>query len=596
MEQHNMKAKIIFLLAIVVVAAVLRLWQLGQVPNSLDWDEVSLGYNAYSIMRTGKDEYGKSFPIVLESFGDYKPALYTYLIIPFLPIFGLTPVAVRLPSALFGILAVLFTYLLVKELFKNDIGSPIRSGMTTESLGMAKETKIIEILALLAALLLAISPWSIQFSRVAFESNVGVALNLAGVVFFLKGLKKPVWFSLSAVFFALSLYVYQSEKVFVPLLLLILVGIHWKKFFSCFQCTTKTIDRDQGSGIRNQGFIIFAVAIFILIALPMTWYTFVNKNGLARAEGVSFLSNTSQLLQQQHIFIQADRQRGDIVGLLLDNHYVVYAKKIVQNYLSHYDLNWWFITGDLINRHHAPEMGLLYLADVPFLFAGFYFLFFSNVFTSDKRIKLFLLFWFLAAPVPASITNDVPHAVRTENFLPMFQLFTSLGIVGTFLFLQKNPGLRIRAQGITYGFYILFFLFYVFNFLYYLNQYFIQTNYFYAKDWIYGYQQLIDYLKPLQSQYNRIIVSDKDYLSQSYIFFLFYTKYSPQKYLAEGGTQVNGVTKFAKFEFRTFDYNQEKNTPALFVGTEADFPKNIKDSHDIYFPDGTVAMRVAEKK
>src|SRR5437667_4318474 len=106
------------ILLIIIIASVLRLWQIGQVPASLDWDEASLGYNAYSILQTGKDEYGKVLPVVLESFGDYKPALYAYLIIPFLNIFGLTEIAVRLPAALIGIIAVLLTYFLTKELLK----------------------------------------------------------------------------------------------------------------------------------------------------------------------------------------------------------------------------------------------------------------------------------------------------------------------------------------------------------------------------------------------------------------------------------------------------------------------------------------------
>ncbi len=137
---------------------------------NFDWDEAALGYNAYSIIQTGKVEYGKSLPSVLQSFSDYKPALYAYLVIPTIAIFDLNTFAVRLPSAIFGILTVLATYFFVKELFlsRRDI-------------------------ALASAFLLAISPWHIQFSRIAFEANVGMALNVFGVLFFLKGLKKPIF-------------------------------------------------------------------------------------------------------------------------------------------------------------------------------------------------------------------------------------------------------------------------------------------------------------------------------------------------------------------------------------------------------------------
>src|SRR3989344_6534752 len=200
------------LIGIILLSAILRLWQLGNVPPSPDWDEVALGYDAYSILHTGRDEFGKFLPVVLRSFDDYKPALYAYLTIPSILIFGLNTFAVRFPSALFGIISVIAVFFLIRELFK--------------------EYKYRDYLSLLSSFLLAISPWSIQFSRVAFESNIGVTLNVLVVLFFLKGLKKPWMLSLSAFFAGLSIYSYQSEKVFTPLLVLVIVIIFWKKLFA----------------------------------------------------------------------------------------------------------------------------------------------------------------------------------------------------------------------------------------------------------------------------------------------------------------------------------------------------------------------------
>src|SRR3989344_4678479 len=108
------------LLLIILFAAYLRLYQLGNVPPSLDWDEVSLAYNAKALLETGKDEYGNSWPITIRSFNDYKPALYTYSLIPLFAVFGTADWVIRLPSALAGIFTVLITYFLVKELFKNQ--------------------------------------------------------------------------------------------------------------------------------------------------------------------------------------------------------------------------------------------------------------------------------------------------------------------------------------------------------------------------------------------------------------------------------------------------------------------------------------------
>jgi len=106
--------------AILILAFALRFYQLGQIPLTLDWDENSNAYNAYSILKTGKDEYGQSFPITNRSFDDYKPPLYMYLNIPTVAIYGLTQYAARLPSALFGFLTIPLIYLLTKQLFKKE--------------------------------------------------------------------------------------------------------------------------------------------------------------------------------------------------------------------------------------------------------------------------------------------------------------------------------------------------------------------------------------------------------------------------------------------------------------------------------------------
>src|SRR3989344_1873232 len=106
------------LLLIILLAIVLRLWQLGINPPSLTWDETAWGYNAYSLGIDGRDEFGRFLPLdYLESFGDFKPPVYAYLDIFPVKIFGLNEFAVRFPSALFGVLTVLVTYFLTKRIF-----------------------------------------------------------------------------------------------------------------------------------------------------------------------------------------------------------------------------------------------------------------------------------------------------------------------------------------------------------------------------------------------------------------------------------------------------------------------------------------------
>ena len=161
------------LIIILVFAAILRLWQLGIIPPHLTPDEASLGYNAYSILKTGRDEYGELLPIVFRSFGDFKPGLYIYLTTPFVAILGLTELAVRLPSALAGILAVWLIYAISKQLY-------IRKASKKFIFKNAEK------LALFGALLLAINPWHIHFSRGTWEFNLALTFTVAGIYFFLR--------------------------------------------------------------------------------------------------------------------------------------------------------------------------------------------------------------------------------------------------------------------------------------------------------------------------------------------------------------------------------------------------------------------------
>src|SRR3989344_6108180 len=99
--------KILLYSLIIALASFLRFWNLSNQPPGLTWDEAAIGYNAYSVLKTGKDEFGVRFPLIFKSFGDYKPGLYVYLTVPPVAVFGLSEFAVRFPSALFGTVAVL---------------------------------------------------------------------------------------------------------------------------------------------------------------------------------------------------------------------------------------------------------------------------------------------------------------------------------------------------------------------------------------------------------------------------------------------------------------------------------------------------------
>jgi len=536
--------KKITLILILTLAIFLRLYALGTVPASPDWDEAALGYNAYSILKTGKDEYGKFLPLVFRSFDDYKPPLYIYLTIPSVALFGLNVFAVRLPSAILGTLTIIFTYLLIKHLFEKNIHQ--------------------EKIALLSAFLLAISPWHLQFSRVAFETNAALFFNVAGAAFFFLGRKKPYFWLFSILLFALAPYTYHSARVFTPLLIIGILIFYRQEFLAKIKWS------------------VFLALLLFILELPLM-LILLSPEGRLRIKGVSIFSNQTSVLSRDILKIEDDKKNNLPLFSLLHNRRITYALNMIDGYLRHYDLRWLFLDGDN-KRHHAPDMGLLYLWEIPFLLFGIYKLFFSV----ENKNRKFIFWWFLTAPLPAVITTELPHAVRTLTFLPTFQIFIAVGIVSAAIYLRSQR-IYFKLAGI---FYILFL---IFNITYYFHQYYNHLNYETAKYWQYGYASLVEKAKTEYNNYDKIIVSKK--LEEPHMFFLFYLKYDPVKYLAEGGTTSGGFAvdykKFDKYEFRPIDENKENfNGKTLFMAVPGEITKRY-DS--ILYPDGTEMARIVGK-
>ncbi len=544
----NKRLFLILISIIVVIAAVVRIYQLGNVPPSPDWDEVALGYDAYSITQTGKDEFGKFLPVVLRSFDDYKPALYAYLIIPAIFLFDLGVFAVRFPSSVFGVISVIAVFFLTREIFEKH--------------------KYRDYISLISSLLLAISPWSLQFSRVGFESNVGDSFNILTVLFFVKGIKKPWLLIFSAIFAGLGLYIYQSEKVFTPLLVLALLLIYRKEILAL-----------------SRKYILVAAITGIIVALPMFFYILNNQAALLRVTGTSIFSYKTELLKTNIQKLERDQANNDKLGQIFDNRRIVYAKTIISGYISHFDPNWLFIKGD-IGRHHAPNMGLLYLFEAPFILFGIYLLLFSDF---SRKTKLLIFAWLLLSPVPASITTGVPHAVRSLNFLPTWQILSAIGIVYSFAYIN-------RYRKVKYFAFLIFAAIFIFNFSYFLNQYFVQQNYYHSADWQYGYREAVREVLKLQDNYDQIVISDNQPMDKSYMFFLFYLKFPPSEYQKIGERSSGSFDShhsFGRYTFRAIDWQKDSQSKkTLFVGTPKDIPDGVSLIKTIYNLDGSVAIRI----
>lgn len=559
--------KTILLIAILIVSVGIRFWQLGNVPPSPDWDEAAFGYDAFSIIHTGRDEFGAFLPFVLRSFDDYKPALYVYFVIPSELVFGVDTYAVRFPSAFMGVVGIFVFYLLLQELFpsesKLDIG----------------KLKVTPYIPLVATALLAISPWQIQFSRVAFETNVGLTFNLLIALFFLKGLKHPWMLSLAALFAGLNLAVYQSERVFSPFLVLALAIIYSRQLFKI-----------------SKKYLAAAIIVGLIAGLPTIMFIVTNTGSLQRIQEASVTSQLTPAIIQAVQRLEVDKKDHDYLGEILDNRRVIYLKEITYGYLVHFDPNWLFIEGDN-TRHHAPQMGILYLFDLPFLLIGFSVFLFGKF---SKKAKYLIFSWFLSAPVPVAITYEVPHAVRAMNMLPMYILFLAVGYIAVFEFFNNYRVKDRMRKGISFGFYGLFCVLALFNLFFYLNQYFVQQNYFNGVDWQYGYAQAIPQIEKIQGNYKNIIVSNKVPMDESYMFFLYYMQYPPQQYqqlVKQGKNITTSYHQFGKYEFTAFNWDSEKTQrDDLFVGSIYDFPPNIIAHQTIYYPDGKPAILLVDPK
>ena len=530
------------LIFIIILATVLRFYQLGQNPPSLNWDETAHGYNAYSILKTGRDEYGYRLPLSFRSFDDYKPPIYTYLVVPSIAAFGLNDFAVRFPSAALGVLTVIFTYFMVFELFKNRT------------------------IAFLSSLFLAISPWHLQFSRVAFETNSAIFWSVLGTWAFLKGIRAKglritAWMSLTAIAFGVNLFMYHNARVFIPIFSIILLFI------------------SKDWLLKNKIYLVVPAIIAIIFSAVLIPIIF-SISGQLRYKGTTIFADLSPQYKASQLIAQ-DEQSGQLtVGRILHNRRFVYIPILVENYLSHLKPTYLFFTADM-DRHHAPQIGLLYLWDLPFVLAGVYFLIRKKF---ETKPKIIIFWWFLIAPVASSVTWGVPHALRSEIYLPTYQIFTAIGVYIFYKYVRfKRLYLILTATALFI------------NFAFYLHQYYVHMPIEYSKSWLYGRREAALFSESVKNNYDRIIVSTK--IDQSHEFWLYYLKYDPQKYLTEGGTVSGGYledkNKFDKYFFKPIDFDkQQKEAKTLFVGLPSEFPSNIKILKIVYYLNGEPAIYI----
>jgi 4-amino-4-deoxy-L-arabinose transferase-like glycosyltransferase len=214
------------LLLILLIGGFLRLYRLSRAPKGFHFDEAANGYEAYSLLRTGRDSRGVPWPLVFTHHNvNYFEGLYIYLVVPSVRLLGLTESAVRLPAAILGTLTLLSCFFLARALFDRRV-------------------------ALVATLLLALSVWHLHYSRIGLKPILLPFLLLPGLCFLLKGARKGPWLLAAAPLLSLALYSYTPAKLFVPLLVLLFLLVSRRDL------------------LRSPGWSALFLGLFFLGALP----------------------------------------------------------------------------------------------------------------------------------------------------------------------------------------------------------------------------------------------------------------------------------------------------------------------------------------
>lgn len=530
----KIKDKKISVIIIFLLAFFLRFYQLGNVPPSLNWDENSNAYNAYSIIKTARDEYGNFLPLYNQSFDDYKPPLYMYLNVLTVSIFGLTPFAARLPSAFLGTITVLIFYYLAKFIFKDQ--------------------KIVnrETVSQLSMLMLAISPWHIHFSKVGFEANIGLFTAVASITLLLYSIKKPKLLYLSAIMIGLSAYSYHSVRIYLPLLLILTVIFIRKDLL---RLSRKTL--------------ILSLVITILLISPILLLTPLSS--IAQR----YKTTTSELrreeVEKSIKYIQQDKTNN--FSSLIHNRRIFEIQTLLDNYLWHFDMNFLFTKGDDNFRHHIENQGMFYLWQLPLFIFGIYFLI-------KKRSPAFIyiLLWLIIAPIAAAPAKPAPHAIRSFAMVIPMSLITSISLS---LIIERYSKLLIfKFLTIIFAFTI------TISLISYLHNYYVH----YARDkssfWQYGYNLAAQETEKYKNQYEKIRVDGE--IEQGYIFWLFTSKYDPKTYQTSGSRE-----KFGKY---IFDSSYSNDAKELFVTTAHTFPKEFELVTSIKDPKGAEIIKIGHAK
>jgi 4-amino-4-deoxy-L-arabinose transferase-like glycosyltransferase len=542
-----------FLAIILLLGFLLRIIALDKFPVGFTPDEASFGYDAYSILKTGKDQWGKTLPLVFESFGDYKSPLYAYLTVPSVATFGLNKFSVRLPNAVIGTLAIYAVYLLVGKLVE-------------------KKGAESDLMATFAALLLAISPWHIMMSRGAFEANLTTFLLPLSLYFFFKSFEKPKNLILSVIFVGLNIFSYHSAKFVTPLVFLAAILIYRRRLFNNF-------------GIYHKVSIGLVLIFIVLFAFSL------KAGSSTRIFDVSIFKTS--LLEASSERIKAINEgMNPLLARFVYNKYQAGIRHFVGNYITYFSPQFYFSQGPGESTYGmVPGRGVLYWFELPLVLLGFMYLL-KNI---SNRSLWIIVVWFLLSPIPAALSTGPGYAAnRAVVALPSIQIICATGL---YYLIGKMDSLKYKrtvlaAFGVS-----------VFMFLgYFMFNYFVLSPQNVAKGMLYGNYEALDYVA---KNYNQRSVTVSRRLSEPHIYVAFINKWDPADYqensklwnyknLNLGWVDQMPEYRLGNYLFKNINYSEYANENTLLVGRPDEFPASILFDKLFSYPDGEKAVVIVD--
>ncbi|MBI2010522.1 MAG: glycosyltransferase family 39 protein [Candidatus Chisholmbacteria bacterium] len=563
------------LLIIVILAAGLRFYKLGSFSPGLYSDEAAYGYNAYSLLTTGKDEYGTSWPLSLKSFGDYKPPMTAWLTIPSIIAFGLNEFAVRFPSALAGTLTVVVIYFLALELF---------SAKKDYTLNPRRYT-----LALLSALLLAISPWHLHFSRSSMLVGIEALFLSLGILWFLKATRNPFYLYVSAASFVAAIYTYYGSRVTVPLLVI----------------TLAIIFRQSLKRYRKE--VIGSALLSLILLVPLGLAALRDPTTLTgRARTISIFYDPGIRLQLWQAHTLDGSETPVLISRFFHNKAYFYGREIVRRYLQHFSYEFLVSSGDPTPPFDIPHMGVIYGSTAIFFVVGLLWI----TTRLEKKPHQALVAYLAITPITASLTFITPAANRSFNLVIPIILLASIGLIQGIKWVNRVKPISWSTFTIPIIVGLVFFG----EFGIYLTHYYRDIPQEIAYKWHYGRRELVKKISQIERNYDSIVFSPKE--GPAYIWLLFYKQYDSRQYWQEaiidqtpnelGWFHIAGFNKYvflSELDWETIP----KKEKTLYVGYETDIPdawmKEIEGTTlslnhvgQVNYPDGQVAFKLVEIK